>query len=84
MQHNFYQLAVREVRGWLVLRLLWRLHVCIYICMCVRTYHVRNNYIMYIVAMRPYFNFSRLRQFRRLLCVAAMSSLAQLRLRDGY
>ena len=43
--------------------------------MCVRTYHVRNNYITYIVAMRPY---SRLRQFRRLLCVAAMSSLPQL------
>jgi len=44
---------------------------------------VRNNYVMYIVAMRPYF--SRLRQFRRLLsCVAAMSSLPQLRLRDGY
>jgi len=50
--------------------------------LCVRTYHVRNNYVTYIVAMRPYF--SRLRQFRRLLCVAAMSSLPQLRLRDGY
>jgi len=37
---------------------------------------------MYIVAMRPYF--SRHWQFRRLLCVAAMSNLAQLRLRDGY
>jgi len=46
--------------------------------MCVRTYHVRNKYITYIVAMRPYF--SRL----RLLCIAAMSSLPQLRLRDGY
>ena len=38
---------------------LWfsRLYVCIYIyiCMCVRTYHVRNNYVTYIVAMRPYF-----------------------------
>ena len=29
--------------------------------MCVHTYHVRNNYVTYIVAMRPYF--SRLRQF---------------------
>ena len=50
--------------------------------MCIRTYHVRNNYVTYIVAMRPYL--SRLRQFRRLLCVAAMSSLPQLGLRDGY
>jgi len=32
--------------------------------------------------MQPYF--SQLRQFRRLLCVATMSSLAQLRVRDGY
>jgi len=54
----------------------------IYVCMCVRTYDVRNNYVTYIVAMRRYF--SRLWQFRRLLCVAAMSSLPQLRLRDGY
>ena len=45
--------------------------------MHVRTYHVCNNYIMYIVAMRPCF--SGLRQFRRLLCVAIMGSLAQLR-----
>ena len=51
--------------------------------MCIHTYHVRNNYITYIVAMQPYF--SRLWKFRRLLsCVAAMSSLPQLRLRDGY
>ena len=61
-----------------------RLYIYIYICMCVRTYHVRNNYVTctYIVAMRPYF--SQLWQFRRLLCVAAMSSLPQLRLQDGY
>jgi len=38
--------------------------------MCVRTYHVRNNYVTYIVAMRPSF-----RQFKRLLCVAAMSTV---------
>jgi len=52
--------------------------------MCVRTYHVRNNYVTYIVAMQP----STLVDFgsliRRLLCVAAMSSLPQLRVRDGY
>ena len=46
--------------------------------MCVRTYHVRNNYVTYIVAMRPYY--SRLQQFRWLLCVATVSSLAQLQL----
>jgi len=27
----------------------------LYIYMCVHTYHVRNNYVTYIVAMRPYF-----------------------------
>jgi len=63
--------------------------VYIYIYLCVRTYHVHNNYVTYIVAMRPCL--SRLRQFRRLLCVATMnsvatilSSLAQLRVRDRY
>jgi len=72
---HFYQPAAREARSRLVLRLLCGFRVCmyIYICMCVRTYHVRNNYVTYIVAMRPYFS--------RLLCVAAMSSLPQLRLR---
>ena len=51
----FYQPAARFVRGRLVLRLLRVLHVCwyIYIYLCVRTYHVRNNYVTYIVAMRP-------------------------------
>ena len=49
------------------------LHLYIYVCVC--TYHVRNNYVTYIVAMRPYL-LNRL----RLLCVAAMSSLPQLRL----
>ena len=49
--------------------------------MCVRTYHMCNNYvtITYIVAMRPYFS-----RLRRRLCVAARSSLPQLRLQDGY
>jgi len=40
--------------------------------MCVRTYHVRNNYVTYIVAMQPYF--SQLWQFRLLLCVAVYHS----------
>jgi len=30
------------------------IYIYIYIYMCVRTYHVRNNYVTYIVAMRPY------------------------------
>jgi len=28
----------------------------LYIYMCVHTYHVRNNYVTYIVAIRPYFS----------------------------
>ena len=82
LTYFYYQPAAREARSWLVLRLLCGFHVCIYICVCVCTYHVCNNYVTYIVAVRPYF--SRLRQFRWLLYVAAMSSLPQLRLRDGY
>ena len=42
--------------------------------MCVRAYHVRNNYVTYIVAMRPYFSRLCDSALRRLLCVAAMSS----------
>ena len=38
----FYQPAVHEARGRLVLRLLCRFHVCISACLCVRTYHVIN------------------------------------------
>ena len=52
---EFYQPAVRFMHGRLVLRLLCGFRVCIhiyiYIYMCVRTYHVRNNYVTYIVAM---------------------------------
>jgi len=79
---TFYQLAACFVRGQLVLRLLCHFRVCISVNLCVRTYHVRNNYVTYIVAMQPYF--IRLQQFRRLLCEAAMSSVPQLRLRGGY
>jgi len=46
--------------------------------LCVPTYHMHYNYITYIVAMRPYFR--RLWQFRQLLSVATVSSLAQLRI----
>jgi len=50
---TFYQLAAREVSGRLVLRLLCVFRVCWYIYLCVRTYHVCNNYVTYVVAMRP-------------------------------
>jgi len=33
-----------------------RLYICISVYLCVRTYYVRDNYVMYIVAMRPYFS----------------------------
>ena len=48
---SFYQPAVREACGRLVLRLFPCLFEYTYLC--VPTYHVRNNYITYIVAMRP-------------------------------
>jgi len=80
--HSVFFFTSRFACGELVLRLLCIFRVCLYLSLCVCIYHVHNNYITHIVAMLPYF--SRLRQFRRLLCVAAMSSLAQLRVRDGY
>ena len=65
---------MRFTCSWLVLRLLCVFRVC--------TYHVNNNYVTYIVAKRHYL--SRLQPFRGLLCVATVSSLVQLRVRDGY
>ena len=47
--------------------------------MCVRTYHMRSNYLMYIVAMLPYVS-----QLGRLLCVATMSSVALLKGQDDH
>jgi len=66
-----------QVRLFFILVYVQSIYIYMYVYMCVRTYHVRNNYVTYTVAML-------LRQFRRLLCVAAMSSLPQWRLRDGY
>ena len=43
---------------------------CIYLGLCVPTYHMHNNYVTYIVAMRVYFN--QIWQFGWLLCVATM------------
>ena len=46
-----------------------------YLSFCVCTYHVHNNYVTDIVAMQR--SLSRLRQFRWLLSVATVISLAQ-------
>jgi len=43
-------------------------------------YHVCNNYLTYTLSCY----FSLLRQFRRLPCVATMSSPAHLQFQDGY
>jgi len=48
---------------------------------CVSTYHVCNNYIMYIVAMQLYL--STALQFEHSTGVATMSSVAQLRVRHS-
>jgi len=82
--HKFYQPAMCFKRGQLFLRLLRIFRVClyVYIYLCVRTYHTHNNYVTYIVAMRPYFSWHW--QFRRLLCVGIMSSLVQLWVWDWY
>jgi len=49
-----------EARVRLVLRLLYVFRVCCFVglsvCVCVRTYHVHNNYVKYIVAMQLYFS----------------------------
>ena len=76
ISRNFFVLSYIACPRYLYIRV-YRLYD-----MCVRTYHMRNNYVTYTVAMRP--NFSRLLQFKRLLCIAAMSSLPQLQLQDGY
>ena len=73
---SFYQPATHEARSQLagpkITSRFARLFVYIYLCVC--TYHVRNNYVTYIVAMRPYFSRLCDSALRRLLCVAAMSS----------
>ena len=57
---HFYQLAAREAHSRLVLRLLCSFRICRYIYLYIRTYHVSNNYVTYIVAMRPSVNFGNL------------------------
>ena len=78
---HFYQPATREACGQLVLRLLCVFHVCI--CLCVSALITCA-----IITSRKLLPCdltwaSWLRQFRRLLCVATVSSLVQLRVREG-
>ena len=81
---NFYQPAVREARGRLVLRLLRVFRVCWYIYICASALITcaiimsRSLHCCHVTLL------SRLRQFRRPLCAATTNSLAQLRVRDGY
>jgi len=72
--------TTHKAQSQLVLRLLNVFHVCVYLGLCICTYHVRNNYVTYIVAMQFYF--SQLRQFGWLLCEATISSLPQLQVQD--
>ena len=53
VEHLNFFFTSRRARGRLVLRLLCHFRVCISAYLCIRTYHVRNNYVTYIVAMRP-------------------------------
>ena len=62
----FYQLAASFVCSQLVLcdYFVFSASVCIYVrtyvSLCVSTYHMRNNYVTYIVAMQPLFDFGNL------------------------
>ena len=51
----FYQPArfATRLAGPKITLLFPRLYICISVYLCVRTYHVRDNYITYVVAMRP-------------------------------
>ena len=40
--HEFLPAGARAAREWLVLRLLYIFRVCLFVCLCVCTYHVRN------------------------------------------
>ena len=73
---SFYQPATCKACGRLVLRLLYSFCVCLYLGLCVPTYHLHNNYITYIAAI--WLDFIWLWQSRLLLCVSTctMSRLA--------
>jgi len=84
----YYQLAARKARGRLVLRLLCVFHVCWYIYIYIYI-HASTLITCTIITSCSLHCchatlLSQLQQFRRLLCVATTSSLAQLQVRDGY
>jgi len=76
---HFFQLATRFTRP-AGLRLLCGFCICSYICASA----LITCAIITSRTLLPCNLTSRLWQFRWLLCVAVMSSLPQLRLRDGY
>jgi len=76
---HFFQPATRFTRP-AGLRLLCGFCICSYICASA----LITCAIITSRTLLPCNLTSRLWQFRRLLCVAVMSSLPQLRLRDGY
>ena len=57
-QTNFFVVYLTSVRcadSQLVLRLHFpHLYLCTYIYLHIHTYHMHNNYVMYVVAMQPY------------------------------
>ena len=52
---SYYQRSARPA-GPKITLLFPRLYICISVYLCIRTYHVRDNNVTYIVAMRPYFS----------------------------
>jgi len=68
--------------GQLVLRLLYVFSICLYLVLCIHTYHMHNNYmyIMYIVAMQ--LHCSQLWMAPLSTSVTTMCSLVQLRVGD--
>ena len=64
-QHTFHilpaQQRTKHTAGWSLDYFAFSTSVCMYIYLCIRTYHMRTNYLItslitYIVAMRPYFS----------------------------
>jgi len=55
MQPRCFFLAAHAQSVWLADLHFLHLCACIRLGLCVPTYHVRNNYVAYIAAMRLYF-----------------------------
>ena len=63
-----------------VLRFLYVFCVCLFVGLCVPTYYICNNYIVYIVAVQFYFSWLQTAAFSA--GIVTMSSLARLRIWD--